>query len=112
VGEVIDEDELLTGQRREGIYNGFFTFLRKLGGASAFLIAGVVLELTGYVKNQPQSESALLAIRGLTTLAPAFFLTVAIVFAMRYPLNRARHRQILDQLRERSRDTEPVRQPR
>ena len=35
LGDVIDEDELETGERREGMYVGFFTFLRKIGGATA-----------------------------------------------------------------------------
>jgi len=44
---VIDEDELATGERREGLYNGMFTFLRKLGGAvGVFLVMGA-LDLFG-----------------------------------------------------------------
>ncbi|MFN8644130.1 MAG: MFS transporter, partial [Candidatus Binatia bacterium] len=39
LGEVIDEDDLLTGERREGVYNGIFTFLRKLAGAAAVFLA-------------------------------------------------------------------------
>jgi GPH family glycoside/pentoside/hexuronide:cation symporter len=99
LGEVIDEDQLLTGQRREGIYNGFFTFLRKLGGASAILLAGISLDLSGYVQDGPQPESALLAIRAITSLAPAAFLAVAIGLALGYPLGRARHTEILAALR-------------
>ncbi|MEE8580402.1 MAG: glycoside-pentoside-hexuronide (GPH):cation symporter [Myxococcota bacterium] len=107
IGEVIDEGELRTGQRRDGIYNGFFTFLRKLGGASAALLAGLVLDLSGYTAGQPQNESALLAIRTLTTLVPALFLALAILVAMRYPLTRARHQQILAALRRRDPQREP-----
>ncbi|MCZ6465279.1 MAG: glycoside-pentoside-hexuronide (GPH):cation symporter [Proteobacteria bacterium] len=102
LGEVIDEDELLTGQRREGMYNGFFTFLRKLGGASAFLLAGLALELAGYVRNQAQPEAALLTIRAITSLVPAFFLAIAIVIALRYPLTRARHQEIQRELASRA----------
>ena len=108
IGEVIDEDELATGQRREGLYNGFFTFMRKIAGASGQAMIGVVLELSGYVQRAPgaaeavaQPESALLAIRIITALAPAFFLCVAIAFAIGYPLTRARHDEIRAALDER-----------
>jgi sugar (glycoside-pentoside-hexuronide) transporter len=104
LGEVIDEDELASGERREGIYNGVFTFVRKLGGASAVLLAGVVLELAGFEsKSAPvQAEGALLAIRILTTVVPAFFLALALVQALRYPLGRARHAEILARIEERA----------
>jgi GPH family glycoside/pentoside/hexuronide:cation symporter len=100
VGEVIDEDELTTGLRREGVYNGFFTFLRKLGGAFAFLISGLLLEASGFDPSAEQPESALMAIRALTSLVPAFFLCVAIAVAIRYPLSRKRHDEILVQLEQ------------
>jgi len=104
LGEVIDEDELASGERREGIYNGVFTFVRKLGGASAVLLAGIVLEISGFEgKSAPvQAEGALLAIRILTTVVPAFFLALALLQALRYPLGRARHAEILARIEERA----------
>jgi hypothetical protein len=53
LGEVVDEDELRSGERREGLYYGLFTFLRKLGGATAVFVALALLDLSGYVANQP-----------------------------------------------------------
>jgi GPH family glycoside/pentoside/hexuronide:cation symporter len=106
LGDVIDEDELATGERREGLYVGFFTFLRKLGGASAVLLVGVGLDLAGYVGGGPrevQSELALQTIRVFTSLVPAFFLALAIRVAMGYPLSRAAHQQVLDRLHRRNR---------
>jgi Na+/melibiose symporter-like transporter len=107
LGDVIDEDELVTGDRREGGYVGFFTFLRKLGGASAVLLVGVVLDLSGYVAGDgpkaPQTPFVLETIRVLTSLAPALFLALAIWVALSYPLSRAAHQSILDQLRRRNR---------
>jgi sugar (glycoside-pentoside-hexuronide) transporter len=106
LGDVIDEDELATGERREGVYVGFFTFLRKLGGATAVLLMGVVLELAGYDGGAPRAEQSALAletIRVLTSLVPAFFLGLAIWVALGYPLGRAAHQQVLDQLYQRNR---------
>ena len=100
VGEVIDEDELVTGERREGLYSGFFTFIRKLGGALGVWLAGLVLDLAGFRAGAEQSPQVLSAIRGLTALGPGLFLMLAIAFAWSYPLGRAEHREILSQLRE------------
>ncbi len=108
IGEVVDEDELRSGQRREGIYNGAFTFLRKLGGASAFLLAGLVLELSGYVAGTAQTPNALLAIRAMSTFVPALLLGLAITIALRYPLTRARHQQIVEALRQQVPQTRAV----
>ena len=98
LGEVIDEDDLATGERREGLYNGVFTFLRKLGGAlGVFLVMGL-LDLLGYQKGETQSETARQAIRWMTGLAPAFFLIAGVLLARGYPLSRARHAEILRKL--------------
>ena len=102
LGDVIDEDELRSGERREGVYAGFMTFVRKLAGASGVFVAGLALDLAGYAGGAlQQSEAALLAVRGLTGLAPALFLAVAALIARRYSISRARHAEIVDALRAR-----------
>jgi GPH family glycoside/pentoside/hexuronide:cation symporter len=98
IGEVIDEDELQSGERREGIYNGFFTFMRKIAGASGVALMGFAFEAAGYVRDQPQSDTVLLAIRIATALAPALFLAIAIGFALGYPLTRSAHDRIRREL--------------
>jgi sugar (glycoside-pentoside-hexuronide) transporter len=105
LGEVIDEDELATGERREGLYVGFFTFLRKLGGSAAVALVAFALDLCGFVGGLPreqQAPSALLAIRVLTSLVPAIFLLFAVVVARRYPLDRAAHTRILEAIEQRA----------
>jgi Na+/melibiose symporter-like transporter len=103
LGEVIDEDELRTGERREGIYNGVFTFLRKLGGALGVFLVMSVLDLVGFTVGEEQSELVRQTIRFLAALGPALFLALAIAVARGYPLTRGAHRQIVDELRERAR---------
>jgi Na+/melibiose symporter-like transporter len=104
LGEVIDEDDEATGERREGLYTGFFTFLRKLGGSlGVFLVLGLI-DLLGFVSGaERQSERALQAIRWLTALAPPLFLVLGVWLLRGYPLTRARHEQILGALAERQR---------
>jgi sugar (glycoside-pentoside-hexuronide) transporter len=101
LGDVIDEDELETGERREGIYAGSFTFLRKLGGATGVLVAGFALDLMGFVGGQEQSPTALLTIRGLTAMVPALFLALAAWIALGYPLTRLRHNEIREAIARR-----------
>ncbi len=104
LGDVIDQDELTTGERREGMYVGFFTFLRKIGGATAVLAMGLVLELSGFVsglERGDQGELALLSIRTLTSLVPMVVLLLAIAFATQYPLTREAHAKIVSALARR-----------
>lgn len=98
LGEVIDEDELESGERREGLYNGMFTFLRKLGGAIAVFLVLATLDLLGYQKGAEQTESARQAIRWMTGVGPAVFLAAGVAFARGYPLTRARHLEIVRRL--------------
>jgi sugar (glycoside-pentoside-hexuronide) transporter len=101
LGEVVDEDELRSGERREGLYFGLFTFLRKLGGAAAVALALFAFDLAGYVPNAPQSEQALTALRVLTAVVPGVFVALGGWVALSYPLTRARHAEILVQLERR-----------
>ncbi|GIW44297.1 MAG: sugar transporter [Candidatus Binatia bacterium] len=98
LGEVIDEDELRTGQRREGLYNGVFTFVRKLAGATGVFLVLALLDLIGFHGNAAATDSPRQAIRWLAGLAPLLFLSLGIFAASRYPLTRTRHREILAQL--------------
>jgi len=101
VGEVVDEDDLATGERREGIYYGMFMFLRKLAGTSVVALALFALAGLGFTKGDEQSPAAISGIRVLTSLAPAFFLALSIWVARGYPLTRAAHARILEQLEAR-----------
>lgn len=103
LGEVVDEDELESGERREGLYFGLFTFLRKLGGALGVAGAFALLDLAGYRGGQPIEEAPVALIRVLTALIPGVFVLLAALVAARYTLGRVRHREILAELEERRR---------
>ena len=91
IGDVIDEDDLAYGERREGLYNGSFGFLRKVAGAAVVMVALAILDLAGFRKGAAPDASAILAIRYLTALGPAVLLLVAVWLARGYPLGRERH---------------------
>ncbi|MCP5065144.1 MAG: MFS transporter [bacterium] len=98
LGEVVDEDELESGERREGIYFGLFTFLRKLGGALGVAVAFAVLDWAGYRGGQPVEEAPVEWIRAFTAVIPGIFVLLAGLVALSYPLGRARHAEILREL--------------
>ena len=98
LGEVVDEDDLDTGSRQEGIYYGLFTFLRKLAGTIAVSVALGILDLLGYAKDAPVTDSIRTAILLLTSMAPGGFLLFSAWLARGYPLTRQRHAEILEAL--------------
>jgi hypothetical protein len=65
--DVIELDELKTGQRREGIFYGFMVLLQKFGLALGLFLVGQSLEWAGFVATVPgqpaptQPASALLS---------------------------------------------------
>jgi sugar (glycoside-pentoside-hexuronide) transporter len=107
LGDVVDADELATGERSDGIYAGTFTFLRKLGGATGVALAGLALDVAGFVPGEEQSPSVLWTIRVLTAVVPATFLAVAAALARSYPLGRRRHAEIVAALEGRRKERHP-----
>ena len=108
IPDVIEYDELLTGERREGLYYGMQATATKVTGALATAACGWGLELGKYIEpsaditadmiNQPYS--ALLSIRIMFALVPAVFLLICIPLLMKYPITRESHAEVLKQLEE------------
>ncbi len=98
IGDVIDEDELASGERREDLYNGFFMFVRKLGGSIGVALALAVLDLSGFDPNGEQTQTTLTTLRLLTSVGPALLIGISVWIAWGYPLTRAAHAQVLEQL--------------
>ncbi|MBI4517282.1 MAG: MFS transporter [Deltaproteobacteria bacterium] len=57
--DVIDLDELQTGERREGAYFGIWTLGLKTSSAIGILLSGSLLEAVGYVAGQPQAPGTM-----------------------------------------------------
>ena len=105
--DVIELDELRTGQRREGIFYGFMVMLQKIGLAIGLQLVGIALQWSGFqstIPGQPapdQPASALLAIRLAIGPLPTIALIGGLILAYFYPLTREVHAEILLKLRER-----------
>lgn len=98
VADIADEDELASGERREGIYVGLFTFVRKLAGAAGVAIAFAVLDRVGFTPNVENPASVLHAIRWLTAGVPILFIVASIFAARRYSLGHAEHEAVIETL--------------
>lgn len=100
--DVIELDELQTGQRREGIFYAFMVLLQKVGLAAGLWLVGQALEWSGYVGGAAeQPESALWTIRVAIAPVPTICLVLGMVLAYFYPITREVHAQVLLQLAER-----------
>jgi len=96
--DVIEVDELQTGERREGAYYGFIVFLQKGGTAMIMAVVQWTLHLTGYVPDAVQTPQALWAIRLLFGALPALLLAASIWLAGRFPIDRAGHAAMVAEL--------------
>lgn len=99
--DVVELDELETGQRREGIYYGFFVFLQKLGISLGLALSNFALEAAGYINaedlaNLPDQPTAVLtALRIFVSLVPAVILLLSFPIVRSYPITREKHAEIL-----------------
>ena len=104
--DVIELDELRTGERREGIFSGFMVLLQKMGLGVGLFIVGQALGLAGFIESVPgepppqQPETALIAIRSAIGVLPMLSLIAGVVLAYFYPLSRDVHKQICLDLAE------------
>jgi GPH family glycoside/pentoside/hexuronide:cation symporter len=105
--DVIELDELHTGQRREGVFYSFMTLLQKFGLAVGIFLVGQALELAGFISTTPgqpipeQPDSALLAIRLAIGPLPTLCLILGLVLVYFYPLTRDVHAEIVLKLEQR-----------
>jgi GPH family glycoside/pentoside/hexuronide:cation symporter len=109
--DVMEWDELLTGQQRAGVFYGVRTFVRKVATAGALAIASQILGLFGYqqppagVEVFQQTSATLTTIRVLAGPVGALLLGSAIATAFFYPLTREKHarvRRLLEMRRARA----------
>lgn len=102
--DVIEYDELETGERREGIYYGMNATAGKITGSLGTAICGWGMELTGYQEGVAQTAEALMGIRVMFALVPALLLFVCVPLLMKYPITRESHAKVLAALEERRKE--------
>jgi GPH family glycoside/pentoside/hexuronide:cation symporter len=92
--DVIDYDELVTGERRDGQFVGLWMVAEKLAAALGVGIALPLLGAAGYVPNAAQTPQVLLVLRVLYVAVPCVCNAVAFAILMAYPIDRSAHEAI------------------
>jgi GPH family glycoside/pentoside/hexuronide:cation symporter len=94
LADALDYEELVSGERREGLFMGLWGVTMK---ASAAIGAGVALPIigaAGYVAGMPAPPAAVIAIRWLYCAAPCLSYALALSVIWRYPIDEGTHRSI------------------
>ena len=108
VPDVVEHDELQTGQRREGSYYAFASFFQKLATGLAVWGMGQALFRAGYVTPTQaipvpeQSPQVIQVIQWFMGPIPAVLLSLSVVFAWFYPITREMHASLREQLAARN----------
>ncbi len=98
--DVVEYDEKMTGERREGIYSGLWAFLTKFTGALGVAVSGWALGLFGYVPNVEQTTQALFGIRFFFAIVPAVVILISLPLLIWYPITRKNHAELVKELAE------------
>ncbi len=97
---VTDVDELITTERRAGIYAGMMTLLRKGVQALTLLLVGVILSAIGFVSGaETQSPATLQNLRLFFVLAPLIFIILGELAAYRFKITPETHKMMTDEIR-------------
>jgi GPH family glycoside/pentoside/hexuronide:cation symporter len=96
--DVVEYDEKMTGERREGIYYGLWAFLTKFTSALGVAVSGWALGLFGYVPNVEQTVHALFGIRLFFGIVPAIVILISLPFLIWYPITRKNHAELVREL--------------
>ena len=94
LADIVDYDEYMTGQRKEGSYFSIYFFIFKTGLGITLFMTGFILEVAGFQPNVPQSYNTMLAMRSMYAFFPLFFYLLAIIIFSYYNLDRAEHHRI------------------
>ena len=101
--DVVDYDELKTGERREGSFASIFSWILKFSFCLGFLISGPLLEFTGFDASLEgaQPESVYQNMRIGYIIIPVVSLLGALALLRLFPINREKAAEIREQLEER-----------
>jgi Na+/melibiose symporter-like transporter len=104
IGDVVDENEMLTGQREEGLYYSARAFFAKAAYSFGHFFAGVSLDLFVHLPFEAvpgQLDDGVLTRLGIAA-GPVMSISaiISLVAYSRYKLNRERHQEVLKALKE------------
>ena len=106
LAQVIDDDEIRTGNRREGAFYGANALLTKPAQSLALFLTAFILERSGLITramNQgqiflKQSESALFGIRSIVGFIPGLSMLAGLLILLFFPLKGDRLRVLKEKI--------------
>jgi len=96
--DVIDYDELRSGERKEGVYFAAWHFVDKTSIAISVAMVGFLLSASGFVAGQEQSAQTLSALRALSGGIPMVCFCTGLLLFLRFRLTRGEHAKIRSQI--------------
>jgi len=100
-GDVIDYDELMTGERKEGSYFAAWNFVYKSATGVMLLLTGFVLQAAGFQPNQEQTMTVQIAIVTLYGLFPLVCYAIGAYIFRHFALDERAYAEIRRTLDER-----------
>ncbi len=100
--DVIDYDDFMTGQRKEGAYFAAWNFVFKSAMGIMSMLTLWSLEIVGFEPNVPQGESVKLVILVLYSLVPMMCYVIGAILLNRFSLDEVEHLRIRRALDERA----------
>lgn len=95
-----DVDEMITMQRREGIFASVMTFFRKASVAFATFLVGAVLELGGFVEGAVvQSSQAIHTIVYIMIFGVGGLLLISLIAAFTFKLDKESHSILVEEIK-------------
>jgi GPH family glycoside/pentoside/hexuronide:cation symporter len=103
LSDYCDYDEYKNGKRREGVFNAISGWMTKAGATVALIVAGVVLQKTGFNAELEgaQTQSTLTNMRLALVFLPVTCLGFALLLSTTYPLSKERMQSIREELESR-----------
>ena len=94
IADIVDFDEYLTKERKEGTYSAVWNMVRKGATSLPAVATGFVLQAIGFEPNAEQTESTKFALRALFALLPACGYLLGAALFTRFKFNEKEHTEI------------------
>jgi len=113
--DIYDIDEIRSGKRREGLYSGITTFIRKFASGIAVLLMGIGLQALGFDQNEYSilkasssnfdpalyaQSNIVLGIKWMFVLIPLILLSICLFFAVKNKISKQRFEAVLKGINE------------
>ena len=96
--DVIEWDQLRTGERHEGTYAGVVRFTWEFGTGATFFLVGHLLHAIGYVGEAAPTPSVVSGLRLIFVVVPSLLLLAAMVNFSRFPISPQAYQSMREQV--------------